>query len=166
MIGAGIKTHARTRSRARRAVCALLGAIVLGAVGAPASTYAIAGANGAATTPTFPVPASARVHPTSTATTGASASGNVFAPSSTSTATRPHKRTKPRSTSSGKPSNAAIAIAALAALVALACLAWGVSRVLTFEPRWTLSLRHAMAEASFRASATWSEFSDWARLGR
>ena len=57
-------------------------------------------------------------------------------------------------------------IAAVAALVALLCLAWGVARLLAFEPHWTLSLRHAMAEASFRASATWAEFSDWARLGQ
>ncbi|MGO9762926.1 MAG: hypothetical protein ACLP1Q_16865 [Solirubrobacteraceae bacterium] len=54
----------------------------------------------------------------------------------------------------------------MAALVALLCLAWGVARLLTFEPHWTLSLRHALAEAGFRASATWAEFSDWARLGR
>jgi hypothetical protein len=58
-----------------------------------------------------------------------------------------------------------VAIAVLAALIALACLAWGVSRMLTFEPHWTLSLRHAIAEAGFRASATWAEFSDWLRLG-
>jgi hypothetical protein len=59
-----------------------------------------------------------------------------------------------------------LTIAAVAAIVALACLAWALARTLTFEPRWTLSLRHAAAEASFRASATWAEFSDWARLGR
>ena len=59
----------------------------------------------------------------------------------------------------------AIAIAAVAALVALLCIVWGIARMLTFEPRWTQSLRHAMAEAGFRASATWAEFSDWARLG-
>jgi hypothetical protein len=58
-----------------------------------------------------------------------------------------------------------VAIAALAALMALACVAWGVSRMLSFEPRWMLSLRHAIAEAGFRASATWAEFSDWLRLG-
>jgi hypothetical protein len=58
-----------------------------------------------------------------------------------------------------------VAIAVVAALVALACLGWALARMLTFEPRWTLSLRHAMAEAGFRASATWAEFSDWARLG-
>jgi hypothetical protein len=63
-------------------------------------------------------------------------------------------------------SSTGIALVAIGAVVVLACIVWGLSRVLTFEPRWTLSLRHAMAEASFRASATWSEFSDWARLGR
>ena len=63
-------------------------------------------------------------------------------------------------------SSAGIALVVLAGAVLLLCVAWGISRMLTFEPRWTLSLRHAMAEASFRASATWAEFSDWARLGR
>jgi len=63
-------------------------------------------------------------------------------------------------------SSTGIALVALGAVVVLACIVWSLSRVLTFEPRWTLSLRHAMAEASFRASATWSEFGDWARLGR
>jgi hypothetical protein len=62
-------------------------------------------------------------------------------------------------------STQSIAIGAAAALVALACVAWGIARLLTFEPRWTLSLRHALTEAGFRASATWAEFSDWARLG-
>jgi hypothetical protein len=66
----------------------------------------------------------------------------------------------------GGLSTDAAAIAAVAAVVALLCVAWGVARVLTFEPHWTLSLRHALAEAGFRASATWAEFSDWARLGR
>jgi hypothetical protein len=63
-------------------------------------------------------------------------------------------------------SNTGIALVALGAVVVLACVVWSLSRVLTLEPRWTLSLRHAMAEASFRASATWAEFSDWVRLGR
>jgi hypothetical protein len=57
-------------------------------------------------------------------------------------------------------------IAVLAALLVLACAAWALARRSAFEPRWLLSLRHAMAEAGFRASATWSEFADWARLGR
>jgi hypothetical protein len=57
-------------------------------------------------------------------------------------------------------------IAALALLLLLGCIAWGLARRRAFEPHWLLSLRHAMAEAGFRASATWSEFADWARLGR
>jgi hypothetical protein len=63
-------------------------------------------------------------------------------------------------------SGAAIALAALGALVVLACAAWGAAWMLAYEPRWTLSLRHSLAEAGFRASATWAEFADWARLGR
>jgi hypothetical protein len=63
-------------------------------------------------------------------------------------------------------STAAIVAAAAAAFVALCCLLWAIARMNAFEPRWTLSLRHALAEAGFRASATWAEFTDWARLGR
>ena len=62
-------------------------------------------------------------------------------------------------------STAAIVIAALAALAALLCAAWGIARWRALEPRWTLSLRHAIAEAGFRASATWAEFADWMKLG-
>jgi cytochrome b len=62
-------------------------------------------------------------------------------------------------------STGAVVIAALAALLALGCLAWALARRRAFEPRWSLSLRHAMAEAGFRAAATWAEFTDWARLG-
>jgi len=62
-------------------------------------------------------------------------------------------------------STGAIVIAALGALLALACAAWGLARRRAFEPHWWLSLRHAMAEAGFRTSATWAEFADWVRLG-
>ena len=63
-------------------------------------------------------------------------------------------------------SSEAIAIAAVGALVVLACLGWALARAAAFEPHWTLSARHAIAEAGFRASATLAEFSDWVRLGR
>jgi hypothetical protein len=63
-------------------------------------------------------------------------------------------------------STSAIALGVVAALVLLTCLVWALTRLLAVEPRWTLSLRHSLAEARFRASATWAEFSDWARLGR
>jgi O-antigen/teichoic acid export membrane protein len=71
-----------------------------------------------------------------------------------------------QASSSGKLSGAAIVAAVIAAVIALGCLAWGFARMSAYEPRWTLSLRHAVAEAGFRASATWAEFSDWLRLGR
>jgi hypothetical protein len=56
-------------------------------------------------------------------------------------------------------------LAALGALLVLGCLAWALARRRAFEPHWWLSLRHAMAEAGMRASATWAEFTDWVRLG-
>jgi hypothetical protein len=62
-------------------------------------------------------------------------------------------------------STGAIVIAVLAGLLALACAAWGLARRRAFEPHWSLSLRHAVAEAGARASETWAEFSDWIRLG-
>ncbi len=65
-----------------------------------------------------------------------------------------------------KPSDATIALAALGVLLLLGCIVWACARLVAYEPRWTLSLRHSVAEAGFRASATWAEFSDWARLGR
>ena len=70
-----------------------------------------------------------------------------------------------RAGSGGGPSHAAIAVAVVAAIVVLIIVTWGLARMSAYEPRWTLSLRHSLAEARFRASATWAEFSDWARLG-
>jgi hypothetical protein len=63
-------------------------------------------------------------------------------------------------------STEAIVLAAIAALLLLACAAWAFARSRAYEPRWLVSLRHAMAEAGFRTSATWAEFADWVRLGR
>jgi hypothetical protein len=56
-------------------------------------------------------------------------------------------------------------LAALAGLLALGCAAWGIARLRAYEPHWARSARHAVAEAGFRVSATWAEFSDWIRLG-
>jgi hypothetical protein len=63
-------------------------------------------------------------------------------------------------------STEAIVLAAIAALLLLACAAWAFARSRAYEPHWLVSIRHAMAEAGFRTSATWAEFTDWARLGR
>jgi len=62
-------------------------------------------------------------------------------------------------------STEAIVLAAIAALLLLACAIWAFARSRAYEPHWLLSLRHAMAEAGFRMSATWAEFADWVRLG-
>jgi hypothetical protein len=67
---------------------------------------------------------------------------------------------------SGHVSTEAIVLAAIAALLLLACAAWAFARSRAYEPHWLVSIRHAMAEAGFRASATWAEFTDWARIGR
>ncbi|HEY2282770.1 MAG TPA: hypothetical protein VGH60_04385 [Solirubrobacteraceae bacterium] len=67
---------------------------------------------------------------------------------------------------SGHVSTEAIVLAAIAALLLLACAAWAFARSRAYEPHWLVSIRHAMAEAGFRTSATWAEFTDWARLGR
>lgn len=60
----------------------------------------------------------------------------------------------------------AIALAAAGALLALVCLIWALARWLALEPRWIGAMGHSMREAGFHASATWAEFSDWAKLGR
>jgi hypothetical protein len=63
-------------------------------------------------------------------------------------------------------STGALALAILAALLLLGCIVWVLARWLALEPRWTISLMHSLREASYRGSATWAEFSDWARIGR
>jgi sugar (pentulose or hexulose) kinase len=100
--------------------------------------------------------------------TAAGTPGAVTATTATSTTTLTlgaspvvHRPAEKASTLSG----GAILAAVLAALVALACLVWGLFRWRALEPHWLLSLRHSIAEAGFRASATWAEFTDWLRLG-
>ena len=59
-----------------------------------------------------------------------------------------------------------IALIALGALVLLALLGWGLARMRGWDPLWALRMRHAWGEAGFRTTSTWSEFTDWLRLGR
>jgi hypothetical protein len=150
---------------------------------AVASTVGPTSAQGAGT-PTLPLPASARVHTAGggTSTPAGTSTPSTVLPSTaakslpTTTAAQPittpqptsiaPARARARAKPSSKLSTAAIVVAAVAALLALGCAAWGLARRRAFEPHWLLSLRHAMAEAGFRTSATWAEFADWARLGR
>jgi hypothetical protein len=142
-------------------------------------------------TPTFPIPASERVHSTTTASTPATVPTPVTTASTPTTTYVPagatplpgtkstgvgttatpststllghvvHKRSQHSSTLS----TGAIAVAVVAAVLVLACIGWALARRRAFEPHWLLSLRHSMAEAGYRASATWAEFTDWVRLG-
>jgi hypothetical protein len=43
---------------------------------------------------------------------------------------------------------------------------WAFARWWAWEPHWLVRWRHATAEAGWRASAAWAEFTDWLRLGR
>ena len=63
-------------------------------------------------------------------------------------------------------STAALALAAVGLVLLACCAAWAIARMLALEPRWTLSLRHSLDEAGYRASATLAELGDWMRLGR
>ncbi len=71
-----------------------------------------------------------------------------------------------KAASTTKLSTGAIVAAVLAALLIVVCLAWAAARWWAYAPRWAVSLRHSLAEAGWRLSGVWEEFSDWARLGR
>lgn len=108
---------------------------------------------GVRTTPASTAPVGARTTPA--ATTLPALKALIPIPRTTHTAARPTKL-----------STGAIVAAALAALLIVVCLAWGAARWWAYEPRWAVSLRYCLAEAGWRLSGTWDEFSDWVRLGR
>ena len=58
-----------------------------------------------------------------------------------------------------------IAIALLLLLLIVAALLWALARLTGWEPGWMAPARHSLAEAGHRSGATWSEFTDWVRLG-
>ena len=134
---------------------------------APAGTAGSATAPAATTPTTTFVPSGGTPPAATTPATGAPGTRTATTPSTT-----PPQALVNKGKATKKPAHhnglgaLAIIIAALAALVVLACAAWAVARQRAYEPRWWLSLRHAMAEAGFRTSATWAEFTDWTRLGR
>lgn len=61
---------------------------------------------------------------------------------------------------------ALVALAIVGGLLALGALLWGAARWWAWEPGWLIRARHAAAEAGWRTSAAWAEFTDWVRLGR
>ena len=87
----------------------------------------------------------------------------------TTTPTQPATSTAPaaKKKAGGRHISTGVAIiAVLAALLVLGAAAWALARRFAYEPTWWLGTRHSFSEASFRTSATWAEFRDWARIGR
>ena len=108
-----------------------------------------------------PAPATAptTTTPVTPPTTGLPSLGRSGAPFTRSLAKPPARRAKHRI------SALEIVLLALAALLALVLIAWAAARRRSHDPHWWLALRHSFAEAGFRASETWAEFTDWVRLG-
>jgi hypothetical protein len=127
--------------------------------------------------------------PAGTTDTGAGATGTTQAPAGTDTGatTQPPATTTiapnaPQTAATPAPAPAAtqaaaaqtgssnkgarLALVVLAALVLILLALWAAARWWAWEPHWLVRWRHATAEAGWRASAAWAEFTDWLRLGR
>lgn len=59
-----------------------------------------------------------------------------------------------------------VALLVAGGLLALSLLFWGLFRFFAWEPRWLLGARHAVAEAGWRTSGAWADFTDWLRTRR
>jgi hypothetical protein len=59
-----------------------------------------------------------------------------------------------------------LVLAAALVVALVVALLWALARFFGWDPRWLVSTRHASAEAGWRASASWAEFTDWMRFGR
>jgi hypothetical protein len=93
--------------------------------------------------------------PTTTATPTTPAPTTTPAAATTATGARHHSSTP-----------VVVAGAALGALLLLLLLWWGLARLRGWDPPSLARARHGWGEAGFRATSTWSEFTDWLRLGR
>jgi hypothetical protein len=102
---------------------------------------------------------------TQTASTTTSTSPTTTTPAPTTSSTTVIVAHKAKPSAKGL-SAGALALAILGALLVLGCIVWALGRWLALEPRWAISLTHSLREACYRASETWAEFGDWARLGR
>jgi hypothetical protein len=70
------------------------------------------------------------------------------------------------SESGGGSDGLLILLAVLGGMLALGAVALGAARWWAWEPAWLVRWRHAGAEAGWRTSAAWAEFTDWVKLGR
>lgn len=116
--------------------------------------------SGGATTP--PAVATPPVTTPTTAVPTTPAPAPTTAPQPT--ATQPQPATTPARHPDRKP--LLVAAIAIGALLLLALGAWLWARMRGWDPAWIARQRHAWGEAGFRTTSTWSEFTDWLRLGR
>jgi hypothetical protein len=150
-------------------VLAALLALPAGALAANAGTSTPSGGTAAPTVST-PVPAvtatttttPATSPPAATTTLTPSAAGT---PGTVTAARAPATAHATTTNGGGGISGWAILAAVLGALVALGALVWAIFRFGAYEPHWLQSARHSFGEAGYRASETWAEFADWARIG-
>jgi hypothetical protein len=120
---------------------------------AVAGTATPAPPTGAAT----PAPAGATVTPAPAPDPTAAAAASDQAIAKTADAAR--------TSDAGAPAPV-VALGVLGALLAVGGLLFGLAHWLAWDPRWARAARHAFGEAGWRAGNTWSEFTDWVRLGR
>ncbi len=113
-----------------------------------------------ATTPTQTAPAVPPVVTTPSTTTTAPP------PASTAPAPAAAAPVQPSAPQERDRTPLLVALVALGALLLLALLLWGWARMRGWDPRWAARMRHSWGEAGYRATSTWSEFTDWLRLGR
>jgi hypothetical protein len=127
-----------------------------GASGTP-GVGGTAGTPGATAAPAGPAPAGSTVTPgpTPEPTAAPAASDQAIARSARLV----------RDSNAGAPAPV-VALGVLGALLVLGGLVYALARWLAWDPRWGRTARHALGEAGWRAGNTWSEFTDWVRLGR
>ena len=119
------------------------------------------------TTPTTTVPPVTT--PPATTTQTAPVVPSATTPTTPTTATAPAPgATQPAAATAGERDRTPLVIAliAIGALVLLALLVWSLARMRGWDPPWFARMRHGWGEAGFRTTSTWSEFTDWLRLGR
>lgn len=101
------------------------------------------------------------------------ATAPVPAPADTTTAPAPAATAPGSPTTAAQPADDGrdlapllIALVAAGTLLLLALLLWALTRMRGWDPTWVARVRHAWGEAGFRTTSTWTEFTDWLRLGR
>jgi hypothetical protein len=154
------------------ATAALLGSPGLAlAAGTVTTSPAAAGGTEAVGSPASETTAPQTTPSAPAVTTTTAPPGSAGAPAAPATTPAGQERvlstlTLTRRSTGSSLSTGAILAAVAGGLLLLAVLTWGVFRWGAFEPHWLLTLRHSLAEAGFRLSATAAELGDWARLGR